>query len=32
VALAHDLLYNEYRTSVLEFLYHRQARPAKEAA
>jgi nitrate/nitrite transport system ATP-binding protein len=32
VALAHDALYNEYRTRVLEFLYHRQARPAKEAA
>jgi nitrate/nitrite transport system ATP-binding protein len=32
VALAHDALYNEYRTHVLEFLYHRQARPAKEAA
>ena len=32
VALAHDALYIEYRTRVLEFLYHRQARPAKEAA
>jgi nitrate/nitrite transport system ATP-binding protein len=32
VALAHDALYNEYRTRVLEFLYHRQARPVKEAA
>jgi nitrate/nitrite transport system ATP-binding protein len=32
VALAHDPLYNEYRTRVLEFLYHRQARPNKEAA
>ena len=33
VALAQDPLYIEYRTSVLEFLYHRQARPlAKEAA
>ena len=32
VALAHDALYNEYRTRVLEFLYHRQVRPAKEAA
>jgi nitrate/nitrite transport system ATP-binding protein len=32
VALAHDPLYNEYRTRVLEFLYHRQARPVKEAA
>ncbi|NHZ88869.1 ATP-binding cassette domain-containing protein [Massilia sp. CCM 8733] len=27
VALAHDRLYMEYRTRVLEFLYHRQARP-----
>ena len=32
VALAHDPQYNAYRTQVLEFLYHRQARPAKEAA
>ena len=33
VALAQDALYSEYRTSVLEFLYHRQAHPAaKEAA
>jgi nitrate/nitrite transport system ATP-binding protein len=33
VALAQDALYTEYRTSVLEFLYHRQAHPAlKEAA
>jgi nitrate/nitrite transport system ATP-binding protein len=33
VALAQDELYSEYRTSVLEFLYHRQAHPAlKEAA
>jgi nitrate/nitrite transport system ATP-binding protein len=32
VALAHDARYNAYRTRVLEFLYHRQARPAKEAA
>ena len=32
VALAHDPLYMEYRTRVLEFLYHRQARPQKEAA
>jgi nitrate/nitrite transport system ATP-binding protein len=31
VALAHDALYNEYRTRVLEFLYHRQARPAQAA-
>ena len=28
VALAQDPLYIEYRTSVLEFLYHRQANPA----
>ncbi|MES2016001.1 MAG: ABC transporter ATP-binding protein [Pseudomonadota bacterium] len=27
VALAHDALYMEYRTRVLEFLYQRQARP-----
>jgi nitrate/nitrite transport system ATP-binding protein len=32
VELAHDPLYIEYRTRVLEFLYHRQARPHKEAA
>ncbi|MDB5763841.1 MAG: transporter ATP-binding protein [Herminiimonas sp.] len=33
VALAQDALYGEYRTSVLEFLYHRQAHPSmKEAA
>ena len=32
VALAHDALYMEYRTRVLEFLYQRQARPHKEAA
>ena len=32
VALAHDAEYNAYRTQVLEFLYHRQARPVKEAA
>ncbi|HEV2609194.1 MAG TPA: ABC transporter ATP-binding protein, partial [Noviherbaspirillum sp.] len=34
VALAQDPLYVEYRRSVLEFLYHRQANPAvlKEAA
>ena len=32
VELAHDALYIEYRTRVLEFLYHRQARPVKEAA
>ena len=32
VALAHDPLYINYRTRVLEFLYHRQSRPHKEAA
>jgi nitrate/nitrite transport system ATP-binding protein len=32
VELAHDALYIEYRMRVLEFLYHRQARPDKEAA
>jgi nitrate/nitrite transport system ATP-binding protein len=33
VALAQDPLYIEYRRSVLEFLYHRQAHPAlKDAA
>ena len=33
VALAQNPLYSEYRTSVLEFLYHRQSHPAaKEAA
>ncbi|NRR31253.1 ABC transporter ATP-binding protein [Oxalobacteraceae bacterium] len=32
VALAQDALYIEYRTSVLEFLYHRQARPVAKAA
>jgi nitrate/nitrite transport system ATP-binding protein len=32
VELAHDALYIEYRTRVLEFLYHRQARPHREAA
>jgi nitrate/nitrite transport system ATP-binding protein len=32
VALAHDPLYMEYRTTVLEFLYRRQARPQKQAA
>ena len=31
VALAHDPLYVEYRTRVLEFLYHRQVRPEKAA-
>ena len=32
VALAQDPLYSEYRSSVLEFLYHRQSHPAKDAA
>jgi nitrate/nitrite transport system ATP-binding protein len=32
VALAHDPLYMEYRTRVLEFLYHRQASPQRNAA
>ena len=33
VALAQDAVYTQYRTSVMEFLYHRQAHPAlKEAA
>jgi nitrate/nitrite transport system ATP-binding protein len=32
VALAHDPLYIDYRTTVLEFLYRRQARPHKQAA
>lgn len=32
LALAQDVLYAEYRTSVLDFLYRRQARPAREAA
>jgi nitrate/nitrite transport system ATP-binding protein len=31
LALAQDALYIEYRTRVLEFLYHRQGRPAKAA-
>jgi nitrate/nitrite transport system ATP-binding protein len=31
LALAHDPLYMEYRTHVLEFLYHRQAAPANAA-
>ncbi|NMM36692.1 MAG: ABC transporter ATP-binding protein [Glaciimonas sp.] len=30
VALAQNALYGEYRTSVLEFLYHRQAHPAEK--
>ena len=32
VALAQDARYSQYRTAVLEFLYHRQAHPTKEAA
>jgi nitrate/nitrite transport system ATP-binding protein len=32
VALSQDPLYAEYRSAVLEFLYHRQAHPAKDAA
>ncbi|RYH05570.1 MAG: ABC transporter ATP-binding protein [Alphaproteobacteria bacterium] len=32
VALAQDARYSQYRTAVLEFLYHRQAHPASEAA
>ncbi|MBC7413836.1 MAG: ABC transporter ATP-binding protein [Herminiimonas sp.] len=32
VALAQDALYTEYRTSVLEFLYHRQSHPAATVA
>jgi nitrate/nitrite transport system ATP-binding protein len=32
VALAQDPLYSQYRTAVLEFLYHRQSHPSKEAA
>ena len=31
VALAQDPLYVQYRSSVLEFLYHRQSRPSKAA-
>jgi nitrate/nitrite transport system ATP-binding protein len=31
VALAQDPKYAQYRTAVLEFLYHRQAHPAKAA-
>ena len=31
VALAQDPKYSAYRTAVLEFLYHRQAHPAKAA-
>ena len=32
LALAQDPLYASYRTSVLDFLYRRQARPVKDAA
>ena len=32
VALAKDAQYSACRTAVLEFLYHRQSHPAKEAA
>ena len=32
VALAQNPLYAEYRSSVLEFLYHRQSHPSKDAA
>jgi nitrate/nitrite transport system ATP-binding protein len=32
VSLAQDTRYMAYRTAVLEFLYHRQAHPSKEAA
>ena len=32
VALAQDARYMEYRTAVLEFLYRKQAHPAKDAA
>jgi len=32
LALAQDPLYIDYRTSVLEFLYHRQGRPAQKLA
>ncbi len=32
IELAHDALYIDYKTRVLEFLYRRQSRPAKEAA
>ena len=32
VALAQDALYAEYRTSVLEFLYRKQAQPVAQAA
>ncbi|WP_028312599.1 ABC transporter ATP-binding protein [Derxia gummosa] len=32
VALAHDARYMDYRTAVLEFLYHRHAKPEVETA
>ncbi|WP_085316390.1 ABC transporter ATP-binding protein [Derxia lacustris] len=32
VALAHDSQYMDYRTAVLEFLYHRHAKPEVETA
>ena len=32
VALAQDARYMAYRTAVLEFLYRKQAHPAKDAA
>ena len=32
VALSQDPLYAKYRSAVLEFLYHRQAHPARDAA
>ncbi|MDQ7969477.1 MAG: ABC transporter ATP-binding protein [Oxalicibacterium faecigallinarum] len=32
VSLAQDPQYMQYRSAVLEFLYHRQSHPAKEAA
>ncbi len=32
VALSQNPLYAEYRSSVLEFLYHRQSHPEKDAA
>ncbi|HEX8885498.1 MAG TPA: ABC transporter ATP-binding protein [Noviherbaspirillum sp.] len=32
VALAQDARYSRYRSAVLEFLYHRQAHPTREAA
>ena len=32
VSLAQDAQYGAYRTAVLEFLYRKQAHPAREAA